>query len=369
MAHLTTILKPRHPVGQLEELCRRSKEACGIGEVLWLLTFRCNLRCKFCHTRSPREVQELTTKEAIEFIHHLGKLGVPIVFLSGGEPLLREDIEVVLKELNEVGVKVILSTNGTLVTPRVARLISDAKVLYVAAPLHGPKEVHDRLTQTRGAFDRVVEGMRVLADHGIPLCVKILVTEETYPHIPQLLDWSISQGIKAFYICDLVPAGRGGNVGRVGKEEWAAFLDKIVDYIEAEGIFVDIGAHPSTIPFVIEKIAAEDPRRASTIREGIRGRQCPVGEGFVSLMPDGGVSPCNFMCDLLFGNIRERPIEEIVDSFADFFDKVGEPCASCRWRGICGGCRAKAFYMLQDARKGDPTCLLQRVKWLSGQKG
>jgi hypothetical protein len=86
-----------------------------------------------------------------------------------------------------------------------------------------------------------------------------------------------SQGIKAFYICDLVPAGRGGNVGRVGKEEWAALLDKIVDYIETEGIFVDIGAHPSTIPFVIEKIAAEGPRRASTIKEGFEVGNVPLG--------------------------------------------------------------------------------------------
>lgn len=77
----------------------------------------------------------------------------------------------------------------------------------------------------------------------------------------------------------------------------------------------------------------------------------PLGR-FCQLMPDDEVSPCNFAYDLLFDNIGERLIEEMVDSFDNFFDKVGEPCASCRWREIYGGCRAKAFYMLQDARKG-----------------
>jgi len=146
----------------------------------------------------------------------------------------------------------------------------------------------------------------------------------------------------------------------VNQEEWTTLLDKIVDYIETEGIFVDIGAHPSTIPLVIEKISAKDPGRANAIKEGIRDKQCPVGDGFIGLMPDGGVSPCNFMPDLVLGNIREKPIEEIVGSFGEFFNTVGEPCGNCSWNKVCGGCRAKAFYMLQDARKGDPTCLLHR---------
>ena len=359
MAHLTSILKSRHAISELEDLCRQSKERCSIGEVLWLTTFRCNLRCNCCYVESPREVQELSTKEAVEFIHHLDELGVPVVFLSGGEPLLREDISVILKELSEVGIKVTLSTNGTLITPQIANLIKETNVLYLALSLHGTREIHDELTQTKGAFDRVVKGVEILKDYEIPMCVKTVVSEMTYPYIPQIMDWSIASGIKSFYICDLVPAGRGCNApgGSIGKEKWSALLDKIVHYIEAEGIFVDIGAHPSTIPFVIEKIGAENPDRADVMKGRLVDKVCPVAEGFVALMPDCGGSPCNFMPDLILGNIREKPVEEIVSSFGEFFSAIGEPCASCKWKEICGGCRAKALYMLGDAREGDPSCL------------
>jgi len=209
MAHLTTILKSGHPVGELENLCRQSKERCGIGEVLWLLTFRCNLRCSHCYTQSPREFQELTTQEVVGFIHHLEKLRIPVVFLSGGEPFCREDIRVILKELDEAGIKVVLSTNGTLITPQTARLIRETKVLYLAVSLYGPREVHDELVQTEGAFRKIEKGVKTLADYGIPTCTKIVVSKKTYPYIPQLLDWCISSGIKTFYICDLIPAGRG----------------------------------------------------------------------------------------------------------------------------------------------------------------
>ena len=360
MAHITTILKPGHPVGELENLCRQSKERCGIGEVLWLTTFRCNLRCSHCYTTSPRDMPELNTKEAVEFIHHLGVLGVPMVFLSGGEPLLRKDIEVILKELHGIGIKVILSTNGTLITPEVARLIKDTGVLYLAVSLYGPQEVHDGLTRTEGAFDRIVKGIEILKDYEIPMCIKTVVTEITYPYIIQVVDFGISSGIKAFYICDLVPAGRGCNApgGGISRQEWLTLLDKLVSYVETEDIFLDIGAHPSTMPFVIEKISAQNPDKADVVKERLVDKVCPVGEGFVGLMPDGGVSPCNFMPDLILGNIREKPIEEIINSFNESFSVIGEPCASCKWKDVCGGCRAKAFYMLGDARKGDPSCLL-----------
>jgi len=360
MAHITTILKPGHPVGDLEKLCHQSKERCGIGEVLWLTTFRCNLRCSCCYTKSPREVKELSTKESVKFIHHLGELGVPIVFLSGGEPLLRNDIEVILKELHEIGIKVVLSTNGTLIDQKVASLAKETNVLYVALSLHGTKEIHDELTQVKGAFDKVVKGVEILKDYEIPICTKTVVTGMTYPYIPQVIDWSISSGIKAFYICDLVPAGRGCSApgGRVGKAKWSALLDKIVFYVETEGIFVDIGAHPSTIPYVLEKIGAGDQEKVNMARKRVVDTACPVGQGFVGLMPDGGVSPCNFMPDLILGDIREKPIEEIINSFNESFNVVGESCVSCKWKDVCGGCRAKAFYMLGDAKKGDPTCLL-----------
>ena len=125
MADITRLLKPGYPMGERERLCRQYKERCGgIIVVNWLVTLRCNLRCSHCYVASPRESQELSTEESVKFIRHLGELGVPWMFLSGGEPLLRKDIEVILRELREAGIRVLLSTNGTLITPEIAKLIN-----------------------------------------------------------------------------------------------------------------------------------------------------------------------------------------------------------------------------------------------------
>lgn len=365
MADLTRLLKPEYPIGEREKLCRECKDRCGgIIIVNWLVTFRCNLRCRHCYVPSPRRSQELSTEESVCFIHHLGELGVPWIFLSGGEPLLRKDIEVILREVREAGMRVLLSINGTLVTPKVASLIKDlfkeTKQLYVGVSLYGPKELHDTITQVEGTFDKVMEGIKSLTDYGIPMYVKNVVSGTTYPYIPQIMDCSISSGIRAFYTIDLVPLGKGSGAlgGRVGKKQWSVLLDRIVSYIETENVYVDIDAAPSAIPLIIEKIEATNPNEANLIKGRVRQRQCAVDEGYVSVLPDGSVLACNFMPDLIFGNIREKPIEEIAGSFGEFFDTVGEPCASCKWNNICGGCRAKALYMLGDARKGDPTCLL-----------
>lgn len=137
--------------------------------------------------------------------------------------------------------------------------------------------------------------------------------------------------------------------------QMAALLDKIVDYIEAEGICCRYCTHPSTILFIIvivERVVLKVPL----------GRFC-------QLMPDDEVSPCNFAYDLLFDNIGERLIEEMVDSFDNFFNKVEGPCASCRWREIYGECRTKhstCFKML--GRAIQRTCFT-RVKWSNCQKG
>ena len=367
MAHITTILKSEHPTNEIELRCRQSKERSGISSVLWLTTFNCNLRCSHCYTDSPRENDQLNTQEAVQFIHHLEKLGVPLVFLSGGEPLIREDIAIILKALHEAGIRTVLSTNGTLITPENLQILKDTGVAYVAISLHASSAIHDELTGVPGTFDKVANSIRALAEYEVPVCLKSAVTQKTYQEIPWVLEWGIAAGIRTFYICDLIPAGRGCGTaqfgGSIGTQEWLTLFDKLLHYIETEGIFIDIGAHPSTVALVLSRLSAQDKQKAGAAEARLLGknRVCPAGKGVVALMPDGGVTPCNFMPELVLGNIREKPVEEINKTLSEFLgDKPArEPCHSCRWVTICGGCRAKAYYMLGDARDADPTCLIQ----------
>jgi radical SAM protein with 4Fe4S-binding SPASM domain len=309
----------------------------------------------------------LTTREALDFIEHLKDLGIPLVFLSGGEPLLRDDISILLTALKEAGIRTVLSTNGTLITSKTLDLLKNSGIAYVAISLHGSPATHDELTGVPGTFNKVARAIEVLKSQGIPVCLKTSVTSKTLKDVPWVLEWGLSRGVKAYYLCDLIPAGRGCGTaelgGSVGAQAWADLFGKLLNYIEKEGIFVDIGAHPSTVALLLEDIAAQDESKAEEIEKRLltKNKVCPAGQGVIAVMPDGSITPCNFMPGLVLGNIREEPVETISAKITSFFGDslIGEPCRSCRWGKICGGWRAKAYYMCNDAREGDPTCLLK----------
>ncbi|RLF13839.1 MAG: hypothetical protein DRN06_08020 [Thermoprotei archaeon] len=236
---------------EYRERCREAYDKHGVGEVLWLVTGNCNLRCPHCYVDAPTSpLNELTASEAMNVVEELVRLEVPAVFISGGEPLMRRDIYDVLSSLSEHGVLTVLSCNGLLLSEGIVKRLGRCGVWFVAVPLYGPPQLHDNITGVEGSFVRIVEGIKACVEEGMHVCVKTLVSSRNYDHIPYLLEKCLELGVKAFYICDLVNLGRAKtlNKEKLPPSRWMALLDKLVKLVKEEKVEVDIGAMPSAAP-------------------------------------------------------------------------------------------------------------------------
>ncbi len=183
--------------------------------VIWNLVRRCNLTCKHCYSISAdRDFPgELTTEEVYRVMDDLKRFGVPVLILSGGEPLLRPDIYAVSQRAKAMGFYVGLSTNGTLIDEsRIAR-IAEVGYDYVGISLDGLRETHDRFRRRPGAFDASLRAIRLCRDAGIKVGIRFTITQDNAHELPALLRLMEEEGIEKFYLSHLNYAGRG-NVNR-----------------------------------------------------------------------------------------------------------------------------------------------------------
>ena len=181
--------------------------------VFWNITSRCNLSCTHCYLRSGpgrwRE-GELTTDEAIALIDDLAVAGVPLLLFSGGEPLVREDFWTLALHAKKRGIPAVLSTNGTLLTPDVARRLRDAGIGYAGISLDGATSAtHDAFRGVPGSFDRSVQALKHCVDAGLRCGVRFTVTKRNHSELGRLIALARSIGVHRFCVYWLVPSGRG----------------------------------------------------------------------------------------------------------------------------------------------------------------
>ena len=137
--------------------------------VVWNISRACNLKCVHCYndSGSGRASDELTTDEARVVLDDLSEFGIPSVLFSGGEPLMRHDIFELIGYAVEKGLRAVISTNGTLITPDIAKKIKQNSVSYVGISLDGIGPINDQFRGVEGAFERAVAGIRNCIDAGV----------------------------------------------------------------------------------------------------------------------------------------------------------------------------------------------------------
>jgi len=201
--------------------------------VIWNLIRRCNLTCKHCYSISG-DVDfpgELSTAEVFRVMDDLKAFRVPVLILSGGEPLMRPDIFEISLRAKAMRFYVGLSSNGTLVDAALADRIRDVSFDYVGISLDGIGETHDRFRGKHGAYEEALNGLRLLRDRGIKVGVRFTMTEDNAAELPRLLDLVEQEGFPKFYLSHLVYAGRG-NKNRGDDAAWQTTrnaMDMVID--------------------------------------------------------------------------------------------------------------------------------------------
>ncbi len=345
--------------------------------VVWNVTRRCNLKCVHCYAQSEDMDydNELTTAEGRALLDDLADFGVPVVLFSGGEPLVRPDLPELAEYAVKKGMRAVISTNGTLITPKMAGVLRDIGLSYVGISLDGMAAVNDKFRGVRGAFDRAMAGIRNTQATGVKVGLRFTINRFNVEEIPPIFDLLEEMEVPRVCFYHLVYSGRGSELvdDDLSLEGTRAAVDLIMDRtrdlhdrgLAKEVLTVDNHADG---PYIYLRLLREDPERAAQVLELLRmneGNNSGRGIGCVSW--DGEVHADQFWRHKSFGNVRNRPFSKIWTEPEDpLLARLKEKkkhmkgrCATCRWLDICGGnFRVRAEAVHGDVWAPDPACYL-----------
>jgi heme d1 biosynthesis radical SAM protein NirJ len=345
--------------------------------VIWNLIRRCNLACQHCYSISA-DIDfpgELTTREIHATMDDLAGFGVPVLILSGGEPLLHRDIFPISRRARTMGFYVGLSTNGTLIDAAMLPRIAEVGYDYVGISLDGIAQTHDRFRRKAGAYDASLRAVRLLRDAGIKVGLRFTLTQDNAHDLPALLELMEQERVDKFYLSHLNYGGRG-NINRktdAALQTTRRAMDLLFDtcwrHLEAgrRTEFVT-GNNDADGVYLLKWVRARFPERAAHLETKLAqwgGNSSGVNVANIDNL--GNVHPDTFWWDYTLGNVKERRFSEIWTDTSDPImaglksrpRRVGGRCGECAYFSICGGnTRVRAWQAYGDAWAEDPACYL-----------
>ena len=201
-----------HPGGHPHGAPSQNKKEATLRLVAWETTRACNLACKHCRAAAVNKPYEgeLDTQAAFRLMDQIAEVGQPIVILTGGEPLLREDIFDIARYGTDKGLRMVMAPNGTLITPQIAEKMAASGIRRISASIDGAtKEFHDKFRGVDGAFDAAIRGIEYVKAAGIEFQINTTITKTNLDQIPRILELAEELGAVAHHIFLLVPTGRG----------------------------------------------------------------------------------------------------------------------------------------------------------------
>jgi radical SAM protein with 4Fe4S-binding SPASM domain len=387
--------------------------------VFWEVTKGCNLRCIHCRASATElsSPQDLPTAKAREIIQEISAYATPILVLSGGEPLYRNDIFELAGYATACGLRVALATNGTLVNEEVARKVVSAGVKRVSISLDGADaETHDTFRGIPGAFDQAIHGLNNLRRLGMSVQINMTIARHNAEQLPRVLELARSLGADALHTFLLVPVGCGVEIAdrqMVPPEEYERMLHWFYDRSLEGGIELKATCAPHYFRVVRQRRAqdrrnsgggAQDPSPANgkigptdmlmpsgtgvVIKKnaelaGVPGhaghlhgpsgghpggmhamtKGCLAGSGVCFISFEGNVFPCGYL-PVAAGDLKTQTFSEVwekSDTFRLLRDTANlkGKCGCCEFRNVCMGCRARAYAATGDMLQEEPFCVYQ----------
>lgn len=345
--------------------------------VIWNLIRRCNLTCKHCYSISADTdfKGELTTPEIFGVMDDLKAFRVPVLILSGGEPLLRPDIFEIARRAKDMGFYVGLSSNGTLINEQNIKQIAACDFNYVGVSLDGIGATHDKFRRMEGAFDASLKGIRLCRDHGLKIGVRYTMTQDNAADLPALLQLVADENIDRFYFSHLNYAGRG-NKNR--KDDAHHLLTRWAMDLLFDTCWNDLqqgrlrefttGNNDADGPYFLHWVE----RRFHEHTEHIAAKLAQwggnsSGVNIANIDNLGNVHPDTMWWHHTLGNVRLQAFSSIWPSTADPLmaglkqhpRPVEGRCGSCKHLAICNGnTRVRAQQTTGNPWAEDPGCYL-----------
>jgi MoaA/NifB/PqqE/SkfB family radical SAM enzyme len=345
--------------------------------VVWNVGRRCNLHCVHCYSDSANRAYsgELTTAQGFALIDDLAAFKVPVLLLSGGEPLMRSDIFELIAHARDVRLRTTLSTNGTLITADVAARLRSLGVSYVGISLDGIGATNDRFRGHKGAFDAAMAGFRNCKAVEQRVGLRMTLTRRNCQDLDQIFDFIEAEGIDRACFYHLVYSGRGNSADELTPDLARSAVDTILrrtkDFAE-RGLRKEIFTvdNHADGPYLYLKLREQDPARAEETLSLLKwngGGLHSSGVGIADIDFLGNVHPDQFWMGHTLGNVIDRPFSEIWQDVSDpllaglrdrapLLERRG---GACQWKDICGGSfRVRALQVHGNPWASDPGCYL-----------
>lgn len=345
--------------------------------VVWNITRRCNLACIHCYSDSAaREYPgELNWEQMRGVVNDLAQFKVPALLLSGGEPMIHPRFFDLATYAREQGVRLTLSTNGTLIDREAATRLKEIGFAYVGISLDGIGATHDHFRGRSGAFDKTVAAFRHCKAVGQKVGLRLTLSAHNVADLDRILDFIEQEDIDRVCFYHLVYSGRGSGVTDVDHTGTRTALDKILDRTAQwaasghprEVLTVD---QPADGAYLYLRLRQENPARAEEVHSMLRwngGGANSSGIGIGNIDTQGNVHPDQFWQALTLGNVKQRPFSEIWTQSTDDtllglrnrLPRLEGKCAGCRFQDICGGgFRVRALQVHGQPWAEDPACYL-----------
>ena len=326
--------------------------------IAWNLTRRCNLECAHCYIAAgPTESgdDDLGTAECLRIVDEIIAVNpAPLLILSGGEPLLRDDLAVIAAHARNRGATVVIGTNGTLLTEARIRSLREAGVTGFAVSVDSldPKR-HDNFRHGRGALAATTEALARLRAHRLDFIVQTTATRGNRHEIAALVDWAAEQGAVSFNLYFLVPTGRGARLADLEPAVQEELLAELVEHHQRHlgRMMVRAKCAPQFMRHV-HRAAPDSPILNYPTR-------CPCGVQYCRITPEGKLTPCPYV-PTAAGDLRRQSFGEIWREASMFRElrsaALGGKCGRCEYRVMCGGCRARSLAAEGDLFAADPSC-------------
>ncbi|MGB9831714.1 MAG: PqqD family peptide modification chaperone [Fervidicoccus fontis] len=324
-------------------------------EEVWLfVTNRCNLKCITCFKNSGTEHDnELSYDEIKTIIDEILRVGRPEIIISGGEPLLRNDLNKILKYIKDSGLRIHIITNGTLLNKKIVEEWASIGVDFVQVSLDGSKpEINDAI-RGEGTFSRVMSNVKLLKERNIRFSLYPTITKlNLYDVLSMSKLFCEVSGKETFGMAFFAPVGRGAvykdNL-MVSEEEYFELLRKLL----------------SQNKNVLKKLSGFEAQLDRVPPPLSRKLNCGLASGTIAIDSDGSVYPCQWLMlpEYKAGNIRNSSFREIYFN-SEVLRRLREltveqipSCINCQWRYLCGGgCRALSLFLSGSISGPFPLC-------------
>lgn len=337
--------------------------------IAWELTRSCNLDCIHCRAAArfgPYD-NELTTKECLDFLDDVKSFSNPIIIMTGGEPMLRDDIWEIAKHGTDIGLRMVMAPCGFLVTEETVQKMIDSGIQRLSFSIDGATEQsHDDFRRVKGAFASVMTAIENCNKMGMEFQVNTTISKHNLHELEDILKLVIKLGAKAHHPFLLVPTGRGAELKdqEISPEDYEKTLTWFYEMRDK----VPIQFKPTCAPHYYRIFRQKETEKGIKVTSETHGmdamsKGCMGGQSFAFVSHTGKVQICGFLEEEC-GDIRKEPFSKIWDTSSVFkemraWDDYNGRCGYCEFRSVCGGCRARAFAFTGDYMDEEPFCTYQ----------